>query len=272
MDKYKYGADFTARERKRINDIIYRMRKEGYNVTPETRQHITSSKNVREQVAKHVTFQAVSKRGNRVGPEYSGEQALKLHRLAVKHNREIDRAKKLKKFEGFDLDVYKVNTSLTGLSPSTIHSKKGFMESDEVYKERLKKEGERAVKAAEKAWSKGVQETIETKWQTALNNFMGIIGDEFIGSLSLPEEFRKDIESKLRRMGYKEFTNIMKRITEGEGNIFEWYKGGYEEVENGLRELFRILGYDVEERRSLAGNGFDPKDKTIYLQDIMDMM
>ena len=55
-------------------------------------------------------------------------------------------------------------------------------------------------------------------------------------------------------------------------NIFELYKSGYEDVENGLRSLFIKLGYDVEEKRSLSGTGFDAKDNTIYLQDIMDTM
>lgn len=270
MEKYTYGAEFTARERKRINDILYRMKKVGFNITPETRTHITSATNVREQAAAVTTFQAISSRGNRVGAVRPGTEALRLHEKAVEYNRQIDIARRSKKYKGYDLEKYKVNVWLTGLSPSSIHTKRGIAETREDFKERLKEEGRKAAEAAEKAWSRSITEALDEKRETMMDNFMGIIGDRYPTSLELPEELKADIRQKLENMDYKTFTETMRKLTAGDSNIFEFYKSGYDDTENGLREMFTELGYDVEEGRSLPGTGFDRDDNVVYLQDIMD--
>lgn len=271
MNRFKYGADFTAKERKRINDIIYLMKKQGFIMQHDVREHITSAKGVREQVAKVSEFQAISKSGNRVGARYSGEEAVKLRKKAIAWNRKVEKAKRDPKFKGYDLDIYKVNIDLTGLSPSTRYSRIGFMETKEDYAKRLEEEGRKAREAAERAWSRDISQMLEDKRETATQNILQILKNGYVGSIDVPEELAEEVERRLRGMSYDEFTQFMRRVNQGEFNIFEFYLSGYEEVETGLIQFLKELKFEAALGYSKDESGaYDKSENTVYVNELID--
>lgn len=270
MKSYQYGSEFSTRERKRINDILYRMKKEGYNITPETRKYITSPKNVREQVAPHVTFQAITKSGYRVGSEYSGAEALKLHKMAVEWNRKIQRASKMKKYKGYDLTPYMANPSLTGIAPSRLHSSQKMSETKEQYKERLAREAEASRRAAEKAWSRDIQEMLDSKREVATENILGILADKYMGSIDVPKELLDEVKKRLDSMSMREFTDFIREMYGSDFDIFEFYKAGYEDAEAGLWSFFKELGFNTSTANPEDGKSYDPNTDTVYIDKLLD--